>query len=100
MHSDILRDTWAFKEIFHEGETIGEQRGILLGKQEGEIQTWQQAVLDMVRLRFPELVPVAEAMMANCTDTEKLHNAMLKVSSVSTSKEATDVLVSLLKKTK
>lgn len=100
MHSDILRDTWAFKEIFHEGKVVGEQPGKVLGKQEGEIQTWQQAVLDMVRLRFPDLVQMAEAMVANCSDTEKLQKAVIKISKVSTSNEATDVLVSLLKKTK
>ncbi len=100
MHNEILRDTWAYKEIYHEGEVIGEQRGEQRGLIKGEILALQKVLLELVCVRFPDLVPVAEAMVANCTDAEKLQNAVIKISATSTTHEAIDVLALLVKKAK
>ncbi|HKF38170.1 MAG TPA: hypothetical protein VKB35_14845 [Ktedonobacteraceae bacterium] len=81
---NILRETWAYREII----------------QEGELQALHQAVLDIVQERFPEIVPFARKQIDAIREPEILRRLNVKMSIAQTSEEALQYLFTLDKSEK
>lgn len=77
--SDILRETWAFQEIV----------------QEGELRALHQALLDIVQARFPEILPYTKKQTEGIEDTEILRRLIVKMSTVPTTEEALQYLLTI-----
>lgn len=74
--SDILRETWAYREIM----------------QEGKIEVLRQAILDVIQERFPEILPFAKKQLEGIEDTESLRRMNVKMSMAQTAEEALQYL--------
>jgi hypothetical protein len=82
--SDILRETWAYKEIM----------------KEGELRARHQDVLDVVQARFPEILPYAKKQLEDIQDAEILRHLIVKMSMVRTAEEAFQYLFTIGKQEK
>ncbi len=84
MYRDILEDSWVVQEERREGEL----RGLHL------------AVLDVIQVRFPEIVSYAKKQVDGIEDTEILRRLNVKMSTVQTAEEALQYLITLAKEEK
>lgn len=84
MH-DMLRETRAFQEIMKEGL----QEGLEKGRQEGKIQ----ALLTIVKARFPRLVNLAKGVTTIIEKPEVLDDLIFKMSTAQTLEEAQQYLI-------
>ena len=84
VYRDILEDSWVYQET----------------KQEGKLEAWHQAVLDVIQERFPEIMPFAKRQVDGIEDTEVLRRLNLKMSTVQTIEEALEYLLTLSKSEK
>ena len=84
MYRDILEDSWVVQEE----------------RLEGALRELRQAVLDVIRARFPEIVPYAKKQIDGVEDTEMLRRLIVKMSIVQTAEEALQYLITLAKEEK
>jgi predicted transposase YdaD len=87
MLDDILEESWTYQEILRKGM----QKGLEQGREEERqqrIQEQRETVINLVQMRFSELVPLAEQHLLFIHKTEELHNLILKLFVVQTAEEA------------
>ncbi|MDQ2716444.1 MAG: hypothetical protein M3Z08_16190 [Chloroflexota bacterium] len=69
---EALRESWAFKEIWQEGEEKGlekgRQEGLKKGLQEGQLVTLRKTVLTLIDKRFPSLLYLAQGIVPDMSD--------------------------------
>ena len=66
MLEEIFQDSWAYQDIFHKGEVLGRR----------------QAILDVIKARFPEVVIVVQKRVDTITDLEVLQDLLIKASTL------------------
>jgi flagellar biosynthesis/type III secretory pathway protein FliH len=93
---EILRNTPAYQKILKEGRAEGLEEGLEKGRQEAlqrEIQRQREALLDVIRARFPKIVRQAKKQVAGIEDTSILLHLIIKMTTVPTAEEATQLLL-------
>ncbi|TMD92899.1 MAG: hypothetical protein E6I79_04385 [Chloroflexi bacterium] len=93
---EILRNTPAYQKILKEGRAEGLEEGLEKGRQEAlqrEIQRQREALLDVIRARFPKIVRQAKKQVASIEDTSILLHLIIKMTTVPTAEEATQLLL-------
>ena len=104
MLQDMLRDTWVYQEIgqeflekgLEEGLEKGLEKGFEKGRQEAlqqELRQQREALLDVIRERFPKLVRLAKKQAEAIEDTAILLRLIIKMAKVSTAEEAKQLLL-------
>jgi predicted transposase YdaD len=97
MLKDILRETPAFQQILEEGREEGRQEvreeGLELERQR-HLQSFRPKVLDLVRIRYSELVALAQEKIALIQDVEVLEDLFLKIAIADSIEDARNVLLS------
>lgn len=91
MLDDILEESWTYQEILRKGMQKGLEQGLEQGREEERqqrIQEQRETVINLVQMRFPELVPLAEQHLFFIHKTEELHHMILKLFAVQTAEEA------------
>jgi predicted transposase YdaD len=86
MH-DILEESWAYQEM------IG--KGLLQGLQKGRQQGYQQAAIDVIVARFPDLETLARTKITAINDLQRLQQLILDLSMSHTREQMKQVLLSL-----
>ena len=86
MFGDILRDTPVFQEVLAEG--------LEKGLKEGELRAQRQTLLAVVQERFAGIVDLAKKQADAIEDSEALRRLIVKMSTVQTSEEARQYLLS------
>lgn len=109
---NILRDTWAYKEIKEEGLEEGRQLGHLLGRQEGlqeglrkgqqealhkVLEEQREMLLEIVHGRFPAIELLARDTVDSIVDLGVLQRMLVKLSLASTEEAAKQVLLKATK---
>ncbi|MDQ2717967.1 MAG: hypothetical protein M3Z08_23995 [Chloroflexota bacterium] len=90
---DQLRESWAFKEIWQEGEEVGLKKGLEKGRQEGEIAALRKTVLALVEKRFPRLLRLAQGMVSVTSEPATLDQMILGIGVAQTTEEAQRALL-------
>jgi predicted transposase YdaD len=97
--NDFLRETPVYQEVFEEGLEQGLERGRLQGLQQGHEEALQQALhqqrealLDIVRERFPKIVRPVSKLIEAIEDPAILLRLIVKMSTVQTAEEAKQLL--------
>ena len=72
MFQDIMKDSWVYQEIVQNSE----ERGLELG-----IQSHRQAIVDVVRSRFPQLADLAAQYVARLRSLDDLRILTVSVAS-------------------
>jgi predicted transposase YdaD len=93
---EILRNTPAYQKILKEGRAEGLEEGLEQGRQEAlqrELQRQREALLDVIRARFPKIVRQAKKQVASIEDTSILLHLIIKMTTVPTAEEATQLLL-------
>ena len=87
MIEDILRDTRAYKEMTKDslqtGLEKGLQEGLEKGLQEGRkeaIQGLREALLNIVKARFPQIARLTQRLSPTIEDSEVLQGLIVKMS--------------------
>jgi len=100
MLQDMIRDTWVYQEIGQEflekGLEEGLEKGFEKGRQEAlqqELRQQREALLDVIRERFPKLVRLAKKQAEAIEDTAILLRLIIKMAKVSTAEEAKQLLL-------
>jgi predicted transposase YdaD len=83
MLDDILEESWTYQEMLRKGVEKGRQQ-----ERQRRIQEQRETVVNLVQMRFPELVPLAEQHLHVIHNTEELHNLIQKLFAVQTADEA------------
>jgi hypothetical protein len=83
MLDDILEESWTYQEMLRKGVEKGRQQ-----ERQRRIQEQRETVVNLVQMRFPELVPLAEQHLHFIHNTEELHNLIQKLFAVQTADEA------------
>lgn len=89
MLKDILRETPAFQQILEEGR----EEGLALERQR-RLQSFRPKVLDLVRVRYSELVALAQEKFALIQDVEVLEDLFLKIAIAGSVEDVRKVLLS------
>lgn len=95
MLDDILEESWTYQEILRKGMQKGLEQGREEGREEEHqrrIQEQRETVVNLVQMRFPELVSLAEQHLHFVHDADALHNLVLKLIAVQTADEARRVI--------
>lgn len=79
MYQEVLEESWVYQEIKGQGLSQGEQR----------------ALLAIVQKKFPDILPAAQQLVSNVTDTSQLERLIADKSVAQTSQEALRVLRSV-----
>ena len=93
---EILRNTPAYQKILKEGRAEGLEKGLEKGRQEvlqRELQRQREALLDVVRTRFPMMERQAKRHVEYIEDTSILLRLIIKMTTVPTAEEATQLLL-------
>jgi len=93
---EILRNTPAYQKILKEGRAEGLEEGLEKGRQEAlqqELQRQRDALLDVIRARFPKIIRQAKKQVASIEDTSILLHLIIKMTTVPTAEEATQLLL-------
>ena len=93
---DIIQQTplyqsWtraALVEGLEKGLKEGKLQGLEEGLREGKLQATRQALVNIVRARFPSLVGLAKAQAARIDDLDALDNLLMQVSTANKAREA------------
>ena len=96
MLDEILRNTPAYQKILKEGRAEGLEEGLEKVRQEAlqrEIQRQREALLDVIRARFPKIVRQAKKQVASIEDTSILLHLIIKMTTVPTAEEGTQLLL-------
>ena len=88
MLGDFLRDSPVYQEVLEEGL----EKGIEKGRQEG-LRTQRRTLLEIIQERFPELAFLAKKQAEAINDPEVLSHLTVKISIVSTAREAEQYLL-------
>jgi predicted transposase YdaD len=86
---DILRDTWAYKEIKKEGLEEGRQEG----RQEGQREALRETLAEIVQDRFPNLEALAKSTADSIESVTLLRHIIVKMGSVQTEEAAKQMLL-------
>lgn len=96
MLDDILEESWTYQEIVKKGLQQGMQQGLQQGREE-ERQRWlaeqHETVINLVRMRFPDLVSFVLPRVEAVRDTEVLHNLINRLFAVQTAEEAKQAIM-------
>ena len=76
MLRDNIEESWAYREMF----AIGREKGL----RQGKISALQEAIVLIVKERFPPLVPIAQVWVAPVEDVEELLRIIKKASRATT----------------
>ena len=93
---EILRNTPAYQKILKEGRAEGLEKGLEKGRQEvlqRELQRQREALLDVIRTRFPKIERQAKRQVEHIGDTSILLRLIIKMTTVPTAEEATQLLL-------
>ena len=87
MFEDALKNSWAYQEIWQEGEQIGEQKRAL-----AELQRQRRMLSRYVQIHFPRIVDMAKER-GNAIDTsEVLDDLTLRILAAKSEEEARRIL--------
>lgn len=86
MARDILRDTWAYQEIMHEG--LEEERKQRLKDQ-------RQMLMALAQAHFPRLLSLAEKQAEAIEEPDVLQRLLLKLLAIQAEEEAQEALLSV-----
>ena len=89
MFQDILSESPIYQEIFGEGEEKGRREG----RREGALQAQAEMLLNIVKLRFPELQELAKQQADTIKDVSVLSAINLNLVMAQTTEEARHVLL-------
>ena len=78
LHKDILEDSWAYQEMVANGK----------------IQALREAIMDVVRIRFPEVEQRARQQVYSIEDLDDLRRLNVKLSAAQTVQEAEQAVLS------
>ena len=103
MFHNALRDAWAYQEIMQEGREEGLEKGLQEGLQQGLQQGLQEGLqqglheqrltlLEIVKQRFPSLVPLAQRKVDAITESAALRHLLVMVSVAQTEEQAQQAL--------
>ena len=84
MLDEILRNTPAYQKILREGRQEALQQ---------ELQRQREALLDVIRARFPKLERQAKKQVESIEDTSILLRLIIKMTTVPTAGEASQLLL-------
>ncbi len=105
---EILRNTPAYQKILKEGRAEGLEEGLEKGREQGlekglekgrqeafrrELQRQREALLDIIRTRFPKIERQAKRQVEYIGDTSILLRLIIKMTTVPTAEEATQLLL-------
>ncbi|MEO8970406.1 MAG: hypothetical protein ABI406_02265 [Ktedonobacteraceae bacterium] len=103
MFEDALKDSWAYQEIWQEGEQVGEQRGLQKGEQIGlqkgiqqglrkGLRLQRQMLVSLVRKNFPDIVEMAKERGKAIDRLDVLQDMILQLLNAETEEEARRIL--------
>jgi hypothetical protein len=95
---DILKDTWAYQEIFQKGFLQGYQEAFqetLQRERPQELRRQRKMPSRLVRLRFPKLTKLAKKCAKRNSDPAELQMIIDKIFSTKTKKEMKLVLLGI-----
>ncbi len=99
MPSDILQQSWVYQAIKQEGVVEGLAKGRAEGRAEGqekERQMWlesqREALVNAVKARFPDLLPLAWQKASSANDPLVLQDAIVKLFVTQSLEEAQAIL--------
>ncbi|MDQ2907478.1 MAG: Rpn family recombination-promoting nuclease/putative transposase [Chloroflexota bacterium] len=97
---EALRESWAFKEIWDEGQEVGLEKGRQEGRQEGfekgrqeGLAMLRKAVLAQIEKRFPRLLRMAQGMVTITSEPAALGQMLLGITLAQTVEEAQAALL-------
>jgi flagellar biosynthesis/type III secretory pathway protein FliH len=104
MLDEVLRNTPAYQRILkkgrdeglEEGLEIGLEKGLQKGRQEAyrqELLRQREALLDVIRERFPKLVRQVRPQINAIEDTAPLLRLIVKIATVTTAEEAQQLIL-------
>ena len=96
MLGDFLRDSPVYQEVLEEGMEKGLEKGIEKGIEKGRqegLRTQRRTLLEIIQERFPELAFLAKKQAEAINDPEVLSRLTVKISIVSTAREAEQYLL-------
>jgi len=101
MLKDILEESWAYWEMYHEAEAKAEKEGLEKGLkeglekglEEGERETWRASLMLAVRRLFPALKEQAEQVGRSIEDPRQLEQIVNAVFVAQTEEEARQALM-------
>jgi predicted transposase YdaD len=91
MFEDLVRDTWFYQHILEQGLEQGMERGIERGREQEREQTLRKTrllLLDVVRVRFPDVIELAQQRANAMHDAEVLRRLIIKIAMAPTAEEA------------
>jgi predicted transposase YdaD len=105
MFQDILKESWVYQRIGQEffaegiekGIEEGKKVGIKEGEKEGKLQALREMLLNVVKVRFPELHTMTEERVTSINNPEVLSAVNLQLVMAQTSEEARQILLTLNK---
>ncbi|MBV9229403.1 MAG: hypothetical protein JOZ18_08825, partial [Chloroflexi bacterium] len=103
MLEDLVSDSPFYQRILRKGEEQGmrkgEEQGMRKGKEqgmrEGEEKGMREAILDVVQMRFPDLVEVAKQQLSRIQDLSLLRRTNMRIIMAESRQEAEQVLLGL-----
>ncbi len=84
LSDDILEDSWAYQEM------------LAKGMEKGRMEALREAIMDVVRIRFPEIAERAHQRVYSIEDMDSLRRLNVKLSIAKDAQEAGQALVSNL----
>ena len=97
---EILRNTPAYQKILKEGRAEGLEEGLEKGLEEGrqeafqqELQREREALLEVIRTRFPKVERQAKKLVESIEETSVLLRLIIKMTTVPTAEEAIQLLL-------
>jgi predicted transposase/invertase (TIGR01784 family) len=85
---DIVQQTPLYQSWTRKAHEEGWEEGRQEGHLEGKLEGLRQTLVNIVRVRFPRLVSLAEAQATTIADPDLLEGLIIKVSAAHTAKEA------------
>ena len=95
---DILQETPVYKFMTKEAREEGLQEGLEMGRQEGRqegLETLRQAIVEIVRKRFPKMVRLARKQVAVVDDPIRLRKLVVDISVAQSEEEVTQHLLAI-----
>jgi len=99
MLQDILRDTWAYKEIMQEGLQKGLQKGREQERQQ-RLKDQRQIFMTIIQTHFPNITDLAQKRVDAIKDPETLQSLVLKMFAAQTEEQAKQALLEVGKNKK
>jgi predicted transposase YdaD len=95
---DILQETPVYKFMTKEAREEGLQEGLEKGRQEAReegCETFRQAIVEIVRKRFPKIVRLARKQVAVVDDPVRLRQLVVDISVAQNAAEVTQLLLAI-----